>query len=94
MYESLNWLAPTARKKFHWLLCMFKCIHFNFLPHFKQYLIPFSSHYSLRNTDQFLLGFFFTPSFNKKIGLHAFQFKADIEIIDLPQLAVSPLSVC
>lgn len=81
MYESLNWLAPNDRRKFHGLLFTFKCIHFNFPPYLKQFLIPFNSQYNLRHTDHL---FFSTPRIRKEIGRRAFQYKAPSDWNNLP----------
>ena len=81
MYESLNWLAPKSRRQLHWSLFIFKCIHFNYPPYLKHYLIPFSSQYRLRHTDHL---FFLTPRISKEIGRRAFKFKAPSDWNNLP----------
>jgi len=82
MYVSLNWLAPKARRKFHWSLFTFKCIYFNFPHYLKKYLIPFCSQYSLRHTDHLV---FYTPRIRKEIGRSTFKFKAPSDWNKLPQ---------
>lgn len=73
MYESLNCLPLNRRRHYHWLLFIFKCIHFNCPSYLKEYLIPFTSPYPLRHTQQL---FFFVPKTNKEFGRRAFKFKA------------------
>lgn len=73
MYDSLNWLSPKARRNFHWLLFIYKCIHFDYPPYLKQYLTAYSSQYNLRHTDSI---FFSVPRIHKELGRYAFQYKA------------------
>lgn len=64
MYDTLNWLPLYSRRRFHWLLFVFKCIYFNYPLYLKQLLVPFRSSYSLRHTQPFLL----CLEFLKKLG--------------------------
>ena len=81
MYESLNWLPLNSRRHHHWLQCIFKCIHFKCPLYLKQYLIPFTSPYPLRHTQQ---PFFFVPKTNKEFSRWAFKFKAPSDWNILP----------
>lgn len=73
MYEALNWPAPKNRRKLHWSILIFKCIHTQSPPYLKELLTPLSSDYSLRNIDHLFL---VTPRIRKEIGRRAFKFKA------------------
>lgn len=46
LYERLSWLSPSARRHYHWLLFIFKCIYFRSPEYLQQYLVPYSSPYS------------------------------------------------
>ena len=81
LYESWNWLPLNTRRHYHWLQFIFKCIHFHCPPYLKQYLIPFTSPYLLRHTQQ---PFFFVPKINKELSRRAFKFKAPSDWNTLP----------
>lgn len=52
-YEQLSWLAPSARRQYHWFQSIFKCIYFQYPYYLSQYLVPYSSQYGLRHNELF-----------------------------------------
>ena len=82
LYDSLNWLSPHARRQFHWLLFIFKCIYFNYPSYLKQHLCPYSSRYPLRHTQQ---PYFEVPgNIQTEIGRRSFKFKAPDDWNNVP----------
>ncbi len=81
MYESLNWLHLNNRRRVHWLLFIFNCIHSHCPSYLSQLLVPFSSSYSLRHLQH---PFFFVPRISKVIGSRSFQYKAPYDWNNLP----------
>ena len=80
--DTLNWLSPQARRQFHWLLFIFKCIYFNYPLYLKQYLQTYTSRYALRHIQQ---PYFVVPTnMQKDIGRRSFMFKAPNDWNDLP----------
>lgn len=82
LYEKLSWLAPSGRRQYHWLQFIFKCIHFDYPLYLKQYLVPYSSPYSLRHHDH---TFLYVPQTKKAIGRVAFNVKAPQDWNNLPE---------
>ena len=82
MYQSLNLLSLNARRQFHWLQFVHKCIFSNYPSYLKQHLILYQSPYSLRDTDHL---FFSVPHISKEIGRRAFKFKAPSDWNGLPR---------
>lgn len=81
LYESLNWLPPNTRMQSHWLQFILKCIFLTCPPYLKQYFVPHSSSYSLR---QLQYPSFTVPRTFRVIGRRAFQFKAPSDWNNLP----------
>ena len=81
MYEQLSWLAPSARRKYHWLQLIFKCIYFQYPYYLTQYLVPYSSQYSLRHNEHI---FFTVPRVNREVGKYAFCVRAPCDWNCLP----------
>ena len=82
MYASLNWLTPQARRHYHWLTFIFKCIHNNYPDYLKQYIRPFNSPYNLRHTD---FPYLTVPTnIRKEAGRRAFKYKAPADWNLLP----------
>lgn len=82
MYQSLNLLSLNSRRQFHWLQFVYKCIFSNYPSYLKQYLIPYQTSYSLRDTDYL---FFSVPKISKESGRRAFKFKAPSDWNALPR---------
>ena len=82
LYDTLNWLSPQSRRQFHWLIFIFKCIHFNYPSYLKQLLNTHTSSYALRNIQQ---PYFKVPTnIKKETGRRSFQFKAPMDWNNLP----------
>uniref|UniRef100_A0A8C6NRV0 Reverse transcriptase domain-containing protein n=1 Tax=Nothobranchius furzeri TaxID=105023 RepID=A0A8C6NRV0_NOTFU len=81
MYDLLGWLPLKARRQFHWLIFMFKCIYFDFPLYLKTLLVPIDSLYSTRLTT---LPSFVVPRFKKEVGRLAFCVKAPQDWNKLP----------
>ena len=81
LYENLDWLPPNVRMHSHWLQFIFKCIFLTCPPYLKQYFIPYSSSYSLRQTQY---PSFIIPRTSRVKGRRAFQFKAPLDWNNLP----------
>lgn len=81
LYEKISWLSPSARRHYHWLLYIFKCIYFNYPLYLKQYLVPYCTPYSLRNADH---AYFMVPHANNDYGKSAFCIKAPQDWNNLP----------
>lgn len=81
MYQRMNILSPSARRRFHWFQFIYKCKFFNYPLYLRQYLISYSSSYALRHHDHV---FFSVPRISKEIGRRAFQFKAPSDWNSLP----------
>ena len=88
MYNSLNWLQPKARRPFHWLLFIFKCIYFNCPPYLKQYFVQSTSSYPLRHLQH---PYFELPSVSLVAGRRSFCYKAPSDWNNLP-LALRSIS--
>jgi len=76
MYEQLYWLAPSARRQYHWFQLIFKCFYFQYPYYVSQYLVPHSSQYNLRHNEQI---FFTVPRVKREIGKYALCVTAPID---------------
>ena len=82
LYDTLNWLSPQARRQFHWLLFIFKCVYFDYPLYLKHFLIPHTSRYALRHIQQ---PYFEIPTnIQTEIGRRSFKFKAPMDWNNLP----------
>ena len=72
---------PKARRQFHWVQVIFKCVYFNCPSYLKQFLVPYRSSYSLRHMQY---PFFSVPRIFKEVGRRSFQYKAPADWNNLP----------
>lgn len=73
MYNSLSLLSPKARRRYHWVLFIFKCVYFTYPPYLKDLLVCSTGPYNLRHSHY---PYFLVPRFFKTIARRSFQYRA------------------